>query len=462
MRTLATVGAAYAIALTARAQDPSRPPETEWLTAAREVAHWLDSVEVGTEAGLCWPVVPGEDPRVLDRNLYSGSCGTVLFMLEMSTSTGEERYLDKAIAGVDDIVAFTVAEGEAIDCGLWTGLAGRATTVLAMAKVTRRAADRVLAMGVGARLMPAARTPDGSDWHPGDRCIAWGDSTDIISGSAGIGCFLLADAEVTRPRGGPHLATAVGRTLLGRAIEVESAPGERMLKWNMTDAFPRLMPNFSHGTAGVSYFLARLAETLGPEEGRPFLDAALAGARYLESITETETCLVMHHEPEGEDLFYIGWCHGPTGTARLYRQLAIVTGDDAWNDKVKAAANSLVSMNLAENRTPGFWNTVGQCCGSAGVASFLLSASEAYDEPSYREAADAIIADILERATIHALPNGTRGRSWMQAEHRLQPEFLQAQTGHMQGASGIGLLLLHRHAIETGSTTTVRLPDSPW
>ncbi|MHC5027932.1 MAG: lanthionine synthetase LanC family protein, partial [Planctomycetota bacterium] len=135
---------------------------------------------------------------------------------------------------------------------------------------------------------------------------------------------------------------------------------------------------------------------------------------------------------------------------------------DAWNDKVKAAANSLVSMNLAENRTPGFWNTVGQCCGSAGVASFLLSASEAYDEPSYREAADAIIADILERATIHALPNGTRGRSWMQAEHRLQPEFLQAQTGHMQGASGIGLLLLHRHAIETGSTTTVRLPDSPW
>ena len=30
------------------------------------------------------------------------------------------------------------------------------------------------------------------------------------------------------------------------------------LKWAMSPRFPRLMPNFSHGTAGIAYFLATL------------------------------------------------------------------------------------------------------------------------------------------------------------------------------------------------------------
>jgi hypothetical protein len=49
---------------------------------------------------------------------------------------------------------------------------------------------------------------------------------------------------------------------------------------------------------------------------------------------------------------------------------------------------------------------------------------------------------------------------WIQAEHRTRPELLMAQTGLMQGASGIGLYLLHLDAFEQGKRSKIYLPDS--
>lgn len=45
---------------------------------------------------------------------------------------------------------------------------------------------------------------------------------------------------------------------------------------------------------------------------------------------------------------------------------------------------------------------------------------------------------------------------------RVRPEYVLAQTGYMQGASGIGLLLLHLDAVERGKEWGFRLPDSPY
>src|SRR5207253_5943577 len=126
-----------------------------------------------------------------------------------------------------------------------------------------------------------------------------------------------------------------------------------------------------HGTAGNAYFLASLyLET----KDRAFLEAALAGASYLKAVAKTQgdVCLVFHHEPEGEDLFYLGWCHGPTGTARLFYRLYQATGDREWLDWVKRSARAILASGIPEKRPPGFWNNVSQCCGSAGVAEFFL------------------------------------------------------------------------------------------
>jgi hypothetical protein len=49
---------------------------------------------------------------------------------------------------------------------------------------------------------------------------------------------------------------------------------------------------------------------------------------------------------------------------------------------------------------------------------------------------------------------------WIQAEHRTRPELLMAQTGLMQGASGIGLFLLHLDVFEQRKRPKINLPDS--
>ena len=54
------------------------------------------------------------------------------------------------------------------------------------------------------------------------------------------------------------------------------------------------------------------------------------------------------------------------------------------------------------------------------------------------------------------------GMHWTQAEHRTRPEFVQAQTGWMQGAAGVGAFFLHLDAYAKGQAPRIRFPDSPW
>ena len=61
----------------------------------------------------------------------------------------------------------------------------------------------------------------------------------------------------------------------------------------------------------------------------------------------------------------------------------------------------------------------------------------------------------------HATPTGD-GTKWIQAEHRVQPDLLIAQTGYMQGASGIGMIMLRVDAFQKGLKRGLRFPDSPF
>jgi hypothetical protein len=51
---------------------------------------------------------------------------------------------------------------------------------------------------------------------------------------------------------------------------------------------------------------------------------------------------------------------------------------------------------------------------------------------------------------------------WIQAEHRINPDLLVAQTGYMQGAAGVGMLLLHLDQFGRGKKAQIFFPDSPF
>jgi lantibiotic modifying enzyme len=281
--------------------------------------------------------------------------------------------------------------------------------------------------------------------------VTWSPVTDIISGAAGTGLTLLYANRALRGTDSTSIATGAGRFLLDLA-----RPEAGGLKWPMADEYPRLMPNFSHGTAGVSYFLASLNETTG---NRDFLDAAIAGARYLQAIARTEgdTFSVFHNEPDGLDLYYLGWCHGPPGTARLFYKLANLTGDAHWMSVVHNAANTILQSGIPEQQTPGFWNNVSQCCGHVGVGEFFLALCRLGHEEAYRRFVRRVTNDLLRRAT-----EDVSGVSWIQAEHRTRPELLVAQTGYMQGAAGIGSYFLHLDALDRGEPPAIPFPDTPY
>ncbi|MFY9573593.1 MAG: hypothetical protein WAV20_19520 [Blastocatellia bacterium] len=70
-----------------------------------------------------------------------------------------------------------------------------------------------------------------------------------------------------------------------------------------------------------------------------------------------------------------------------------------------------------------------------------------------------------KHVTAQMLAKGTGDRGgmrWIQAEHRVRPELLVAQTGYMQGAAGIGMLLVHLDLFQRGKKGSINFPDSPF
>lgn len=446
---IACLAAAAALGVAVRRAGASsiRGQERPWLDAALRAEGWLTRQAITTPTGVTWAADPN-DPKSVQNNLYSGSPGVVLFYLELHAATGDAgalglakqgaAYLADAANGPGALGAFA---GEA--AGLYTGLAGIAYVLERTARAARESSYRVAAQSSINLLKRLAR--------PTRSGVEWSESNDIISGTSGIGLTLLWAAESLGDGDALRLAAAAGRTLIDNGIAAKGG-----LTWPISPRVPRKYPNFSHGAAGVSYFLASLYEATND---RRFLEAAIKGAEYLQTVA-TETPgggrMVFHSEPGNERLFYLSWCHGPAGTARLFHKLGQVTRDRDWSRYVDRLTTATRDMKVPE-QSPGFWNNVSQCCGNCGVTEFLVSLYGLTGDSRHLDYARHIAADTLARAT-----TDDDGLKWVQAEHRVQPESVVAQTGLMQGAAGVGLAMLHLDGALTQRKPFVVLPDAPW
>lgn len=413
--------------------------QSDYLDKALQAEKWIRAQRKATLAGTVWPVIPGD--TITATNLYSGSAGVVLFYLELYQTTQKPEFLNEAKRGADYLVHQLNKKLIGYDeVGLLTGEAGICFTLKKVFEITKEEKYSDATIQSFGRLNHQAKQDNRlADWR----------YTDIVYGGAGIGLMLLTMADIPEAK---TLAIKTGRALMRDALD---APGGK--KWFIDSSFAKqnyYMPNFSHGTAGVSYFLAKLYQTTKEKE---FLDAALAGASHLETI-ENKDAWVYHHDKEGgKELYYLSWCHGPAGTARLYYVMYQITKDKKWLDKMKKSAQALMQCGIPEKQTAGFWNNQGPCCGSAGVAEFFLDLHKVFGDKEYLAFSHHITEDLISRST-----QDGEGIKWIQSEHRRQPDLLQAQTGYMQGAAGIGLWLLHFYAFEKKTQTIVKFPDDPF
>lgn len=414
-------------------------PGLPYLNIASQAANWILSREVDEKpkAGY-WPSRAGL-PIEEKCDLYYGNAGTLVFLHELNQVAAREEYAEAmqcSIRFLDENLPSMKLYG------LYDGVAGIAFSLAQLSENPE--ASAVCSKAIDDLIAAAKKQANGG--------VRWNDDNDIISGSAGIGLTLLSLGQELRRPELINLAVQAGTDLLARSV-----PTAHGRYWLHEIGAEKQYPNFSHGTAGVAYFLLKLYEQTGEKR---FLDTAIDGANYLNSIASLNppTCCLLPHElPQQSDLFYLGWCHGPAGTDRFFYELSAVTKDPHWKTFADTAAESLLQSGIPEKETPGYWNNISRCCGAVAVGEFFLARCRLTKAAADRAFAIRIAEYLKRRAETDA-----SGLKWVQAENRTEPDNLQAQTGLMQGAAGIGLFFIHLAELDESAETTNRFPDSPW
>ncbi|MFY0594287.1 lanthionine synthetase LanC family protein [Roseivirga sp.] len=393
-----------------------------------------------TSSKISWKVMPDSTSNYPDHSLYSGNPGVILFYLELYNTTNNTEYLRTAQKGADAILTHlnstTPNDGTV---GLYTGVAGIGYTLAEVYSVTKEEKYKnAVIKSIDLLAESATKTPRG---------IQWGMTTDIVYGAAGIGLYLNEMSDQFKLPKADSLSILIANQLLAQTTVSDDG-----MRWKMSPEDDYHMDNFSHGTAGVAYYLAKMYQRTQSED---YYKAAIAAGNWLAKATNEEG-LVAHHYPGGEDLYYLSWCHGPSGTSRLYYTLYEITGENRWIALMDSGAEGIMALNIDKQQTPGFWNNVGKCCGNSGVAEHFLWLYEITGNDDYLFFAKKMTKDILWRA------NENEGvLKWIHAENRRSPDEIAAQTGLMQGTAGIGLWLLQLNAFEEGKPALIQLPDKP-
>lgn len=431
----------------------------DYLKAALQAEHWIARHAKETDDGLVWGLAD-EAPDRYVRTLYAGSAGIALFYLELHQATGNPEYLTTAVQAGRDIVAY-VERKESLTCSALGGWAGYTFVLNEIAEASgdntfNQAASycaqklRDQASDIGAGIGWIAPMPYANlTGQKGEREIY-----DVAEGAAGVGLYYLyAQEHDVHPR-----ALDWVRAIAERLLEV-AKPADGGLRWQLMEDIPWPFdaPNFAHGTAGVAYFFARAFEATGEQR---YLDASIAGAGHVMAMAEPvgDGHLVPHILDDGRpNRYYLGVCHGPAGTARLYYLLKQITGDSKWQEFARGLDLGLAALGAPEERGRGYWNNISQCCCDAGIGDHAVWSYRATGDEFYLDLAKRVAAEVLRRAE-----SAGDALFWPQAEHRSQPDFIQAQTGYMQGAAGVGSFLVHLATTLRGEPVKILFPDVPY
>ena len=394
---------------------------------ARDAFVWIGSVAVDVDGGLGWL----EGGELFD-DLYSGTAGVLLGCAEAAASGLDTtsvaagavaRLLQLSAQGADVATMpedglFCGWAGVAVALRAWSGVASDAEADAAAALITAQIAQRIV------------QAPDNPPRY-----------TDVISGDAGTLLALVANNSD---------ATIAAANLLADRLVERAEPDPHGLQWRMIADHTHLAPGFSHGTAGVAYALAAAGRRLD----RPDLIAVAArGAEALLALGHTPQGwalpLVIPRQPHRPAVNY-GWCHGPTGTVRLFLILDAIDPQPQWQYGVEACLQALADSDLPARLYPGYWDNLARCCGTAGVGQLLLDRYQATGDTDLLDWADVLAADVIDRAVTTA-----HGVTWSNTEHTRTPPQLPPEPGFMQGAAGIAGWLARLHALHTARDTPV-------
>jgi len=383
------------------------------LAAATETATG-SGTETETDGGLTC---------TSERDLYSGDAGVALFLAHLHAATGEQRWLEAARRLLDHALALD-RKADA-DGGLYTGTAGVGQACLAAYGASKDPAFLERAKSCAERL------PD----------QAAASVTDVISGAAGTGSFLLDLHAATGDA--RHLAQArrAGDYLVAKARR----EGGRA-SWGVSPGRnDRVYLGLSHGAAGVASFLLRLHRATGEAKYRALAEEGMA-------------FVLAHAEPEGEsgakwlkmvapfderrNPYAVQWCHGSPGIGLVLCEFE----RDCGPERYRAPLDRCLAATRAEGRTARVGGC--RCHGVSGNAELFLEA--------YRLRHDAALlvpARLFASALLEAHDGDFRVATRI-GRYRYPP-------GYMLGLAGIGDFFLRLAAVSTPAENESPNADAP-
>lgn len=292
------------------------------------------------------------------------------------------------------------------------------------------------------------------------RRVPWPDDYDLITGLVGFGVYGL---ERMRQGAGEEIVASVVKRL---AESVEWL-GDGLAAWftapwllpsNQWQASPEGNYNIgvAHGGPGVIALLARAAQH---DVRRPTcLRLLAAGARWIQAQVRVtgrdDTYIGYSVDPRAGDVenrrSRDAWCYGAPGVSVALLAAAHVLGDAPLADTALALARSAAPHDLMRSgvRDASF------CHGSSGLAHLYARLYDATGE--------SVFADAAARWTEQTLAFRTSGEGvagFFYVSSQNDEMIRVAGSGFLEGAAGIGLVLLAMSAMEPPSWDRVVLAD---
>jgi lantibiotic modifying enzyme len=432
----------------AQAQPAPRP----WLEKAKDVALWLEAQAL-EDGSIPADLLSAESVR---HDLASGTAGHILLHGALYELTGDYEHLSALQARADLLVRNlpTTLDLELFPppSSFYYGIAGMSFALHRASRLTgdenhREAADRALRL-----LIEEARTDERGLRY-------WSDRYDeILFGNTGTALFLLYAAAEMGSEDALELSIEQGK----RLIESAQIRGDGWT-WPMRNDRPDVeLPNFSHGAAGIGYFLATLSML---SDDPRFLAGAVSAANHLEHLAVREFGGVLFPygfpRPEWDGRHDLGWAHGVTGSARLFQRLHQLTGQQRWSELLEDCTAAVLRSNAPREPAPGFGDgpfALDRRFGLAGVAEFLVGRHRQQSEPAYLEKAEEIAQHIYLEAS-----RDEPGLYW----ETPRPAFVDRPGeparygGWFTGATGYALLFVELDAATRGANSPLALPDDP-
>ncbi|MBO3458567.1 type 2 lanthipeptide synthetase LanM family protein [Aetokthonos hydrillicola Thurmond2011] len=353
----------------------------ELINEAERIANQIKGRSIsGSDGSLSWialsyiPTAERFQLQPLSASFYDGNAGIALFFAALAFVKGNSQFADLALRSIQPIrqILSGADREQALSWAKKLGIGG-ATGVgsLVYCLLKLRQFLNLPELCEDSLLASKLITPE---------AIASDSNCDIMSGSAGTILGLLALHEETGESEVLQQAQACGHHLAKYSHSVYS---------NRKTARPQT--GFSHGASGIAYALVRL---YGVTKNIVYLEAALEAQTY-ESKVFSPTAGNWPIIPRNSNLnaplvFWNTWCYGAPGVAlgRL-GSLSIYQTPEMLAD---------VEVALKTTKNSALQVIDHYCCGNIGRAEVLLVASIKLSNPHWRQAAQQVATQVVQRA----------------------------------------------------------------